>query len=56
MVMQKLEGEKLKRVKAGVDGFCCWDGGGCDCTPESVSFAQESGGWLDNMEILEALS
>ena len=52
MVKQKLEGEKLKEVKAG-DSFCCWGGGGdgCDCTSPTVNFSSTSDVWERRLEI-----
>lgn len=55
MLMQKLEGEKLKRVKAGVDGFCCWGGpgDGCDCTSSTSGFSSISDVWTSRLEFLQ---
>ena len=52
MIKQKLEGEKLKEVRAG-DSFCCWggSGNGCDCTLGSKKFGPISDVWIDRMEV-----
>lgn len=51
MLIQKLEGEKLREVRAG-DEFCCWtDGEGCDCTDESTNFVTPFSAWIKDMEM-----
>ncbi len=52
MLLKKLDSEKLERITAGSDQFCCWGNGqGCNCTSSNGSrFKGSFDGWIKHME------